>query len=105
MRVRPAGDRLTGLLERFYRLELLRPARQPSRAEQRQAAWVGWRDLIAQLRADPEYSAVVCVYCTRLRMPDSSWRRPASVLRAYLQRHQRLSHTYCADCLRGRGLS
>jgi hypothetical protein len=106
MRVRHPGSRLGEVLERFYDLEQLQLRRgELAAGERRRATWPAWQAVIADLRTTPECLAVVCVYCTRLRLPDNTWRRPPAVLRAYLQRHQRLSHTYCADCLRGRGLS
>ena len=70
----------------------------------RRAERTAWHQLLTEFRASPAMLVGSCVYCGRLRTSDGAWRSPPDVLRGFLRRHQRLSHTYCDDCLHAHGL-
>jgi hypothetical protein len=76
----------------------------PSRVEARRFEWAAWKTLCDHLHASPEYLVGVCVCCGRVRTLESTWRVPPSLLQRYLRQVQRLSHTYCPDCLRAQGI-
>jgi hypothetical protein len=96
---------LSELLEHLRPYSLAAWGERLVEREHRRLEWIAWLELIARLRSDPEYLVVGCAYCRRVRTLDGRWRRPAAVLQAYLVHTQRLSHIYCRDCLRGRGLA
>jgi hypothetical protein len=89
----------------FHRLlERVAELRVYQRTEGTPADRAAWGELLDQLLAAPEVLVATCAYCARLRTPDGQWRAPGPELRAALVEQQRLSHTYCPDCLHARGL-
>lgn len=89
----------------FHRLlERVAELRVHHRAEGTPAERAAWDELLDQLLAAPEMLVATCAYCARLRTPDGQWRTPRPELRATLVEQQRLSHTFCADCLHARDL-
>jgi hypothetical protein len=63
-----------------------------------------WHQLLLDLERSPDQVVGSCAYCKRLRTPDGVWRTPDDGLRDALMSHQRLSHTYCDECMHVHGL-
>ena len=89
----------------FHRLlERVAELRVHQRTEGTPADRAAWGELLDQLLAAPDELVATCAYCARLRTLDAQWRAPGPELRAALVELQRLSHTYCPECLHARGL-
>lgn len=92
-------------------LEHLRPHRAGApgerfvERERRRLEWIAWLEMIARLGSDRDYLVAACAYCRRVRTPGGAWREAPPTLQAYLEQRQRLSHTYCPECLDRRGLA
>lgn len=65
---------------------------------------VAWDLLLIALATTPELLVGSCLYCGHLRTLDRAWRAAAAEFREALVQQQRLSHTFCPDCIRDRGL-
>jgi hypothetical protein len=93
-------------LELLQRAEHLRLAAQATRLrrEARRQEWAAWSGLMAHFRLAPDPLVVACVYCFRVRTLDGVWRVPSRALSAYVRHKQLISHSYCSECLRARGL-
>jgi hypothetical protein len=63
-----------------------------------------WHRLLLDLRRSPDQLVGSCAYCRRLRTPNGVWRTPDTGLRDVLMAQQRLSHTYCDECMHEHGL-
>ena len=71
-----------------------------ARREERAA----WHELLLALATTPDLLVASCLYCEHLRTLDGAWRAAAAEFREALVQQQRLSHTFCPDCIRDRGL-
>ena len=60
---------------------------------------LAWAALFQALRHSDDVLVACCAYCFRLRLPDGAWRVPPAPLRQMLVDRQRLTHTYCEDCI------
>jgi hypothetical protein len=70
----------------------------------RNAERAAWHHLLLDLGRSPDQLVGSCAYCKRLRTADGVWRTPDAGLRDTLMAQQRLSHTYCDECMHAHGL-
>ena len=82
----------------------LRNADYLRRLRARRMERAAWQHLLLDLGRSPDQFVGSCAYCKRLRTPDGVWRTPDAGLRDLLMANQRLSHTYCDECMHEHGL-